>query len=505
MSDNSPLPAPVRLYVSALSVLSGLLVLLSLASLWSNLISRTELGWLLGSTILIALATARPIEMRPHVRLSVDTAPQLTAAILLDPAAAIVAATVGAVVGYSYHLFHRQRHDLIDLLFNTAQGVLVTGIASGVYHLASGYAQGPLVEPLALLAAAESLHITNILLVATAVTLSGQGNGFTSIFRTLLRDDLLQFAALLVTGILGALLARQTFWAVPLLLVPLALVERVLVKQREEEERNRKLAVMEQVNQLKNDFIAAVTHDLRTPLMVIKGFGELLAEREDELLDDERRAVDAINLNAERLSELIEMLLQMSELDAGMVVLQREPTDVPAVLRGVVDEIGYHAEQSGVAVKVFVRGAVPLVELDAARLEQVIANLLNNAIKFTPEGGEVKVAVDFRDEEMVLTVRDTGPGIPPDVLPHIFDRFYRGNTVAGERRQTGGLGLAIAKGIVELHGGTIDVESRLGEGTTFTVTLPRLIAQDAGEEGPDADDRALAGMLHPSRPLPNAR
>jgi signal transduction histidine kinase len=262
---------------------------------------------------------------------------------------------------------------------------------------------------------------------------------------------------------------------------------------------------MEQVNQLKNDFIAAVTHDLRTPLMVIKGFGELLAEREDELLDDERRAVDAINLNAERLSELIEMLLQMSELDAGMVVLQRAPTDVPAVLRRVVDEIGYHAEQKGVNVNVLVRGGVPMLELDAARLEQVIANLLNNAIKFTPEGGDVKIAVEFRDEQMVLIVSDTGPGIPPDILPHIFDRFYRGHHVAGDRRQTGGLGLAIAKGIVELHGGTIGVESRLGDGTTFTVTLPRLVARDAGEEGQDADDRALAGMLRPSRPLPNAR
>lgn len=500
MAAERVLPAPARYYIAAVAAISGAIVASSLWSLFSGSLSRHEIAWLVGSTIFIAAATARPIELGPHVRLSVATAPQLMAAILLGPMRSAVAAGVGVTIGFIYHIYIHRRSDITDLLFNTGQSILSTLSAAVVYNLVSLVPLGTLGQPVSLLVSAESIHLINTLLVSGAIALSGQSAGFTQTFPRLLRADLLQYAALLVTGIVGALLARQAFWAVPLLVAPLALVERMLMKQREEEERNRQLAVMEQVNHLKNDFIAAVTHDLRTPLMVVKGFGELLAEREDELLEDERQAIDAINLNTERLAELIEMLLQMSELDAGMVVLRRASVDVPVVARRVLDEVRYHAEQKGVAVKLDVRGAVPPIAVDAARIEQVIANLVNNAIKFTPASGHVTVTVESDDAALVLQVADTGLGISPETLPHIFDRFYRARHVDGDRRQTGGLGLSIAKGIVELHGGAIAVESQVDEGSTFTVRLPRLVVHDTEDT-----DHALAGMLRPARPLPNAR
>jgi signal transduction histidine kinase len=498
------LAGPVRVYVYALAGLSLLLALGSLAFLLQGRVARGDAFFLAGTTILIFFAAARPVELRPHVKLSLRSAPQLMAAVLMGPAGSVLAAGVGVVGGYLYHMY-RGKHNLIDLLFNMSQSVLSTAASSVVYWLVSRSLAEPLGEPLALLAAAETMHLLNTLLVAGAISISGQDAGLVRTFGRLIRSDPLQYAALLVSGILAALLARDAFWAVPLLLVPLALVERTLIKQREEAERERKLQVMEEVNRLKNDFIAGVTHDLRTPLMVIKGFGELLAEREDEFMDDERRAIGSINVNAERLSELIEMLLQLSELDAGMVVLRRSATDAPEVVGKVIAQVQYHAEQKGVRVDMALQRPIPALELDRARLEQVIANLVGNALKFTPKGGRIMVTLDVDETHLLLKVSDTGSGIPPEVLPHIFDRFYRVNHPDNGRRQTGGLGLAIVKSIVELHGGTIDAESTVGAGTTVTIALPRVDAPISPDEGAAAHDRALADMLTPARPLPNAR
>lgn len=498
------LAGSVRVYVYTLAVLTLAFALVSLATFLSGRVARGDVFFLAGTTILIFFAAARPVELRPHVKLSLRSAPQLMAAVLMGPAGAVLATSIGVVGGYLYHMY-RGKHNLIDLLFNTSQSVLSTAASGLVYWQVSYWVLGPAGEPLALLAAAETMHLSNTLLVAGAISLSGQDGGLARTFGRLIRNDPLQYAALLVSGILAALLAREAFWAVPLLLVPLALVERTLIKQREEAERERKLQVMEEVNRLKNDFIAGVTHDLRTPLMVIKGFGELLAEREDEFMDDERRAIGSINVNAERLSELIEMLLQLSELDAGMVVLQRSATDAPEVVGKVISQVQYHAEQKGVRVDMALLRPIPTLELDRARLEQVIANLVGNALKFTPSGGRIMVTLDIDDTELLLKVGDTGAGIPPEVLPYIFDRFYRANHAGSSRRQTGGLGLAIVKSIVELHDGTIAAESTVGEGTTVIVRIPRVDVPGTPREGSTVPDRAFADMLQTTRPLPNAR
>jgi signal transduction histidine kinase len=497
---------PIKVYLGCLVGMCALLLVLSLVTVVSHDALSDHLAWFVGSILLTAFATAWVIELRQHLRLSVRAAPQLMAALLLGPALALIAVAVGVVAGYTYHL-SRGRHNLTDLLFNAAQGMLSTGIAAVVYLIVQHAPLGYLAEPLALVMAAESMHLSNTLLVAGAIALSDHDAGVASTFLHLMRrDDPLQYAALLVTGIVGALLARQeAFWAVPLLGIPLALVQHSLIKQREEAERERKLAVMEEVNALKNDFIAAVTHDLRTPLMVIKGFGELLSEREDELMADERRAIEAINLNAERLAELIEMLLQLSELDAGMVILKRTPSDVPALIERVLKEVRYLAEQKQVTVTMHVLSPVPLFELDPKRFEQVMTNLLCNAIRFTPAGGKIAASVGFSDESLTVSVRDSGRGMAPEVLPHIFERFYRAPG-SGDRRRIGGLGLAIVKSIVELHGGTITAASRLGEESTFTICLPRpQPVDDHNADLNNARDQALTEVLQPVRPLPNTR
>ena len=432
-------------------------------------------------------------------------APQLMAAVLLSPAEALVATAAGVLAGYAYHLAHGRQNGT-DLMFNTAQAVLSTGAAAIVYQFVHALLEGPAAEPIALLAAAVSMLAANTILVAVAIVLAGQGKGIARTVLQMLRQDPLLYAALLVTGILGTLLVReQAVWAVPLLLIPLILMEQSAARHVEEAERERKFAVMEEVNALRNDFIAAVTHDLRTPLTVIKGYGELLAERDDELLDDERKAVAGINLNAERLGELIEMLLQLSELDAGMVRLDRRPSDVSALIRSVLEQLRFLAESKSTMLTFKADSELPPFELDPRRFEQVLTNVIGNAIKFTPAGGEVTVCAGVRDTALLVEVADTGPGIDPKILPQIFERFYRTAGSDGGRRRTGGLGLAIAKSIVELHGGTITASSAPQQGSVFTIDLPRPDSRDEQYKVASEADAVLEQHEASARPLPSQR
>ncbi len=463
---------PIRLYLACVACSSALILALSMIALVAERIVPRHLAWFVGSIALITVATARPVELRPHVRFSVRTAPQLMAAILLGPPQAIIVTAVGVCAGYTFHLF-RGRYNATDLFFNSGQSVLATAAAAFSYKLVGDAALGAVAEPLALATAAEAMHLSNKLLVAGAIAFSGQGSGVIRTFQDLVRDDPLQYAALLVTGIMGVLLAREgDFWAVPLLIAPLAFVEYTLVKQREEAERARKLAVMEQAVALKSEFVAGLTHDLRSPLTVVKLFADLLAHRSDEYEEDQREAIEALNLNADRLADLIEKMLQLSQLDAGMITLQPTASDAPALIQQALDHLAARAEHQGVNLTLSVTPPIPPIELDPMRFEQVVTNLVDSAIKFTPPGGEVHVTIACRDETLAIHVIDRGLAIPPEALPHIFDRFSNRRLVSNDQRRTGGLGLVIAKELVELHGGTITAESGRNDETIFTVGFP---------------------------------
>jgi signal transduction histidine kinase len=182
----------------------------------------------------------------------------------------------------------------------------------------------------------------------------------------------------------------------------------------------------------------------------------------------------------ERLSQIVRALLLLSQAESGQVVLQKTPTDLPELVRDVVDQFQIPAE----AAQVDLRATMPehsICEVDRVQIERMLSNLLSNAIKFTSAGGEVEVILGRRDGQIELAVRDTGRGIPAEHLPNIFDRFYRVPQQGAEASPEKGLGLGLSfvAWIARAHGGKVEVESTIGQGTRFTVTLPAAVAQPA--------------------------
>jgi len=219
-----------------------------------------------------------------------------------------------------------------------------------------------------------------------------------------------------------------------------------------------------------DEAVAAVSHDLRNPLNSISLAAELLqrAWPSDPALLPERGLLDAILVSTEQMRRMVMDLLDQSRLDAGGIPVCPQPLELGPVLRAAADSQRLVAQQRGVTLAVI--DAVPCPVLaDDARIDQVLGNLVGNALAHTPHGGRVTVAAERVGDQVRVSVSDTGPGIAADDLSRIFDRFWRG----GECRSHGaGLGLSIAQAIVEAHGGRIHAESTPGQGATFTFTLP---------------------------------
>jgi signal transduction histidine kinase/CheY-like chemotaxis protein len=250
-------------------------------------------------------------------------------------------------------------------------------------------------------------------------------------------------------------------------------------------------------NQAKDEFMATLSHELRAPLNAIVGWTTLL---KTGALDaaTAARAVEVIDRNSRHQGQLIEDLLDVSRITAGKLVLEMEPVYLPAIVEAAIESVAPAARAKGVTLKVVVAPGVRPVSGDKDRLQQVVWNLLSNALKFTPAEGRVDVLCRTRDGHVELTVRDTGMGIPADVLPYIFERFRQSE--AGTKRAYGGLGLglAIVRYLVELHGGTVTAESE-GEsrGATFIVRLPLIphFALPSPPAGPTALDEVQLGSL----------
>lgn len=227
---------------------------------------------------------------------------------------------------------------------------------------------------------------------------------------------------------------------------------------------------LKELDRLKSKFFANVSHELRTPLtMILAPIEDLLA---GDCAPDQRRTLEVVRKNAERLLRLIDDLLDLSRLDAGGLRLNVAEIDLSAIVAAVHENSQLAALARGLTFTVDLGPASCRVWGDAHRLEIVLTNLVGNAIKFTPPGGTVRLAVVQGESEVRVEVRDSGPGIPEAALPRVFDRFFQ---VGGQdRRREGGvgIGLALAKELVELHGGNLSVASRLGEGSVFTVSLP---------------------------------
>jgi signal transduction histidine kinase len=225
----------------------------------------------------------------------------------------------------------------------------------------------------------------------------------------------------------------------------------------------RDIGERREVERLQREFLAMATHELRNPLTGIKGNAQLMRRRAAY----NERAVDAIVAQADRLERLVDDLLLASQIEADRLDLMLEETDLVAEARAAADALGV-AEAS---IRVKEPSEPIVVPADRRRLGQVFANLLANAVKYSHDGGEIVVRIGRKEDEARVAIVDRGVGIPPEALPHLFDRFYRAPGAAGQASGLG-LGLYISRRIVEAHGGRIEVESELGRGSTFTVVLP---------------------------------
>lgn len=226
----------------------------------------------------------------------------------------------------------------------------------------------------------------------------------------------------------------------------------------------------EEANQLKDQFLASLSHELRTPLNALLGWIQLL--RSGQLAEAKRvRALDAIERSAELQARLIGDLLDVSSAMTGKLRLTREAVDVAPLIEGVVESMRTAAEEKGLQLRAAI-GPVGTMELDPSRLQQIVANLLSNAIKFTPPGGRIDTFVNEADGELCVVVADTGIGIERAFLPFVFDRFRQADARSTREHSGLGLGLAIVRHLVEMHGGTVAVSSTPNAGATFTVRLP---------------------------------
>jgi signal transduction histidine kinase len=225
--------------------------------------------------------------------------------------------------------------------------------------------------------------------------------------------------------------------------------------------------------QAQRDFLANVSHDLRTPLTSIQGFSQAIAEGVTSDPEAAQRAAQVIHDEAARMHRMVESLLDLARIEAGQLDFQAHAVALSDLLQGIGDSLSVRAREKGLLLELDVPPGLPRIAGDGDRLAQVFTNLLDNAIKHTPAGGQITLQAETTSNGVTVTVQDTGVGVPPDDLPRIFERFYQVDKSRQSDRRSGmGLGLAITKQIVEAHGGVIQVTSAPGQGTTFTVWLP---------------------------------
>jgi signal transduction histidine kinase len=227
----------------------------------------------------------------------------------------------------------------------------------------------------------------------------------------------------------------------------------------------------EAANRVKDEFLATVSHELRTPLNAMVGWAALLTRHP---VDDAtaRRAAETIERNARAQANIVEDILDVSRIAAGGLRVTRRPLQLAPLIQDALESLRFSAKEKAIAIEAKLQNDV-VVEGDADRLRQVAWNLVSNAIKFTPPGGQVDVELNRRETHAELAVRDTGSGIPADFMPHLFDRFRQGDSSVTREGSGLGLGLSIVKHLVELHDGTIEAGSEgKDKGAVFTVRLP---------------------------------
>jgi PAS domain S-box-containing protein len=257
-----------------------------------------------------------------------------------------------------------------------------------------------------------------------------------------------------------------------------------ITERKQAEERQREADNLKELDRLRTELLANISHELRTPLSSIKGFATVLLEYEHKLKRHEKREyLETIDQNTDRLVELIEQLLDMSRLGAGMLSIEKAPTGISKLFQEVL--AGVQVRAPGHRFTLDLPAKLPRARIDSKRIRQVLDNLTDNAVKHSRAGTEITIRARKKGDEILVAVSDQGTGIPKNILPRVFERFFS----SGKRHVAGtsgaGLGLSICKGLVEAHGGRIWIESEVGRGTTCFFTLPvyQRPGNDHGKKG----------------------
>ncbi len=361
--------------------------------------------------------------------------------VVLDTSGRVVADTGNAMTGEQHPLAHLQNGIAITLDSRTVGTVLV----------------GSMIEPVLNPADADFMNSVNWSILVTSLTV----------------------------GLLALVFGSILFWQItsPLRALTQAseaiaggkLKQRVPVRSEDEIGRlarsfNQMAESLAQADVQRRNLLADIAHELRTPLTVIQGNLEALMDGVYELTPEN---VATVHRQTMVLSRLVGDLRDLALAEAGQLNLERKPMDLAEVIATVGKTLEPQAREKGVTLTLDLPEGLAPLNADEQRITEVLFNLLSNALRYTPTSGTITVSAAPRDGSIVVSVRDTGPGISPDELPHVFDRFYRANGLRPSSKDGSGLGLTISKQIVEAHGGQIWAQSWLGAGSTFAFRLPR--------------------------------
>jgi cell cycle sensor histidine kinase DivJ len=254
----------------------------------------------------------------------------------------------------------------------------------------------------------------------------------------------------------------------------IAVMRDITARRAQEAVLDDARAAAERANAAKSQFLATMSHELRTPLNAIIGFSDMLLNEESLMIDAKRRHDYAhlINESGHHLLAVVNSILDMSKIESGNFKIMPEPFSPRQVIEECCELLGYKAREMGIALVVDLPEHLPDIVADKRSLHQIMLNLTSNAIKFTKRGGQVVVRAHADANSVTVIVEDTGVGIEADDLPHVGDPFFQARSSYDRRHDGTGLGLSIVKGLLQLHDGDMDIESRLGEGTRVTVRLP---------------------------------
>ncbi len=283
-------------------------------------------------------------------------------------------------------------------------------------------------------------------------------------------------------ALIGAPQYPVSGWRGALVITTVAAVTGLMVQRLSADSRKRTAQLAAQneqlleLDRLKDEFVATASHELRTPLTSLSGYLEMSLDPAEGPLSPTREGhLRIVQRNADRLTALVDQLLFLARADSHPLELDRQPVDLGELLNEAAETVGPAANAKNVALRIE-EASPPEVLADRPQLLRVVDNLVANAVKFTPEDGSVLLTARRKGDTAVLEVTDTGPGIPPAEQPELFNRFYRGTNAIEKAIPGSGLGLAISQVIAEAHGGTIELESTPGTGSTFRLSLP--LAQD---------------------------